>query len=58
MISYLQANANNLTFESSIKDDVIKSTTILNIEGKHNNSLEYFFNVLENLLKIDAGDKK
>ncbi len=58
MISYLQANISNLTFESSIQDDVIKSTTLLNIEGKHNNSLEYFFNVLENLLKIDAGDKK
>ena len=58
MISYLQANVKNMTLESTFKDDIVKTTTILNIMGKHKNSLEYFFNVIENLLKIDAGDKK
>lgn len=58
MISYLQANVKNMTLESTIKDDLVKTTTILNITGKHKNSVEYFFNVIENLLKIDAGDKK
>ena len=58
MISYLYDNVNNMTFESTIKEDLVKTTTILNIKGKHKNSLEYFFNVMENLLKIDAGNKK
>lgn len=58
MISYLQANVNTFTFESAINDDMIKTTALLNIAGKHKNSLEYFFNVIENLLNIDAGDKK
>lgn len=57
-MAYLQANVRDLKFESSIKNDLIKTTTVLNIAGKHKNSLEYFFNVIENLLKIDAGDKK
>jgi hypothetical protein len=58
MISYLYDNVSNLTFESTIKEDLVKTTTILNITGKHKNSLEYFFNVIENLLKIEAGNKK
>jgi hypothetical protein len=58
MISYLQANAGNMTFESTINNDLIKTTALFNITGKHTNSLEYFFNVIENLLKIEAGDKK
>lgn len=58
MISYLNDNVSNMTFESTIKEDLVKTTAILNIKGKHKNSLEYFFNVLENLLKIDADNKK
>ncbi len=58
MLSYMQANAGNITLESSIKDNLVKTTTLLNIKGKHTNSLEYFFNVIENLLKIDAGGTK
>lgn len=58
MIDYLQANTSNMSLESSISNDTIKTTTLFNITGKHSNSLEYFFNVMENLLKIDAGNKK
>ena len=58
MMNYLQANVNNLTFESSAENNGLKTTMLLNIAGKHNNSLEYFFNLVEGLLKIEAGEKK
>ena len=57
MVNYLQDNISNITFESAIKDDIIQATGILNIKGKHKNSFEYFFNVIENLLEISDPGK-
>lgn len=59
---YLSKNLGNaLKMESSLKDSMIQGTTILNITGNHQNSLEFFFNMMDainNIMEQDRRKKK
>jgi hypothetical protein len=55
---YLLNNMGDLKMESRVKDDIIQGTTILNIKGSHNNSLEFFFNMMESINNIMEQDKQ
>lgn len=44
---YLSQNLGNLKMESRLKDGMIQGTTTFHIRGNHNNSLEFFFNMMD-----------
>ncbi|HEX2682878.1 MAG TPA: DUF4836 family protein [Ferruginibacter sp.] len=58
---YLLANMGDLKMESRIKDGMIQGTATLNIKGNHNNSLEFFFNMIDainNIMEQDRQEKE
>jgi hypothetical protein len=56
--NYMQQNMGNITMESAVKDGNIQATTIMNIKGQHNNSLEFFFNMIDAINNIVEKDKQ
>ena len=55
---YLQKNMGDLKMESKVKDGMVQGTTTLNIKGTHNNSLEFFFDMMEAINNIMEQDKQ
>ncbi|MEO7308502.1 MAG: hypothetical protein ABIR78_15295 [Ferruginibacter sp.] len=58
---YLLTNMGDLKMESRIKDGMMQGTTTLNIKGNHNNSLEFFFNMMDainNIIEQDRQEKE
>ena len=55
---YLKQNLGDVKMESRIKDGMIQGTTTLNIKGKHNNSLEFFFNMIDGVNSIIEKDRQ
>jgi hypothetical protein len=55
---YLIDNIGDMRMESTIKDGMIQSTTTMDIKGKHNNSLEFFFNMIDSINDIIEKDKQ
>ncbi len=49
---YMQNNIGDITSDSNYKDGMIQGSTIINIKGNHSNSLEFFFNIAENIKTI------
>lgn len=56
MKTYLEQNLGNFTLESKIKNGMIQSFGTLSIKGKHSNSFEYLFNMIENINEILSKD--
>jgi hypothetical protein len=57
---YLMANLGDIKMESSLKNGMIQGTTTMGIKGNHNNSLEFFFNMIDainNIIEKDRQDK-
>jgi hypothetical protein len=50
--AYMQENMGDIKTEMSYKDGMIQGSTILKINGKHSNSLEWFFNMVESVNNI------
>lgn len=50
--NYLINNLGDIKMQSAVKDGMVQGVTTMNIAGSHNNSLEYFFNLLDNINKI------
>ena len=55
---YLQKNMGDLKMESKVKDGMVQGTTTLTIKGSHNNSLEFFFDMMEAINNIMEQDKQ
>lgn len=55
---YLSKNMGDLKMESNVKDGMVQGTTILNIKGNHNNSLEFFFDMMESINNIMEQDRQ
>ena len=55
---YLLKNMGDLQMESSVKDGMVQGTTTLNIKGSHNNSLEFFFDMIDAINNIMEQDKQ
>ncbi len=55
---YLLNNMGDLKMESKVKDGMIQGTTSLNIKGSHNNSLEFFFNMMDAINSIIEKEKQ
>jgi hypothetical protein len=55
---YLLTNMGDVKMESSVKDGMVQGTTTLNIKGSHNNSLEFFFDMMEAINNIMEQDKQ
>lgn len=55
---YLKQNLGNVKMESRIKDGMIQGTTTMNIKGKHSNSLEFFFNIIDGVNAIVEKDRQ
>lgn len=55
---YLNKNMGDVKMVSNVKDGMVQGTTILNIEGNHNNSLEFFFDMIESINNIMEQDKQ
>ncbi|MEO8770503.1 MAG: hypothetical protein ABI402_10475 [Ferruginibacter sp.] len=56
--NYLMENIGDFKMESSLKDDMIQGTTTMAITGNHTNSLEFFFNIIDNINAIIKKDKE
>jgi len=54
---YLMENIGDIKSESSVKDGMIQSTTLMNTGDKNSNSLEFFFNMIESINNIIEKDK-
>ncbi len=54
---YMQNNIGDITSDSNYKDGMIQGNTIINIKGNHSNSLEFFFNIAENIKTIYENEK-
>lgn len=55
---YLMQNLGDVKMESSIKDGMIQGTATMNIKGKHSNSLEFFFNMIDGVNSIIEKDRQ
>lgn len=55
---YLKQNLGDVKMESRIKDGMIQGTTTMNIKGKHSNSLEFFFNIIDGVNAIVEKDRQ
>ena len=55
---YAMANIGDVKMETGIRDGMIQGTTTLDIKGKHANSLEFFFNMFDDINKIIEQDKQ
>ena len=55
--NYLEQNLGNVLMESRINDGMIQSTGTMSIKGTHNNSFEFFFNMIDNINSILESDK-
>jgi hypothetical protein len=55
---YLSKNMGDLKMESNVKDGMVQGTTILNVKGNHNNSLEFFFDMMESINNIMEQDRQ
>ncbi len=55
---YMLQNLGDVKMESSVKDGIIQSTATMNITGKHSNSLEFFFNMIDSVNNIIEKDKQ
>jgi hypothetical protein len=55
---YLLTNLGDLQMQSAVKDGMIQGSTTLNIKGSHNNSLEFFFNMMDAINNIIEQDKQ
>jgi hypothetical protein len=55
---YVMKNIGDIKMESSLKDGMIQGTTIMNINGNHSNSLEFFFNLMDSINSIIEKDKQ
>jgi hypothetical protein len=55
---YLMENLGDIKMESGLKDGMIQGTTTMNIKGNHNNSLEFFFNMIDAINDILEKDKQ
>lgn len=49
MATYMKNNMGNITTESGIKDGMLQGTTIINITGNHTNSLEFLFDMIQQM---------
>jgi hypothetical protein len=56
--TYLSENLGDVKMESRIKDGMIQGTTTMKTIGKHSNSLEFFFNMIESINDIMEKDKQ
>jgi Domain of unknown function (DUF4836) len=57
MTAYMRDNVSEVNTASSYKDGMIQGVTNVKITGNHTNSLEFIFNMIETLNKIDSDDK-
>jgi Domain of unknown function (DUF4836) len=55
---YLIENLGDIKMESSLKDGMIQGTTTMKITGSHNNSLEFFFNMIDTINNIIEKEKQ
>lgn len=55
---YLMQNLGDLKMESHLKDGMIQSTTTMNIAGNHTNSLEFLFDMIDDINNILEKDKE
>lgn len=55
---YLMQNLGDVKMESSIKDGMIQGSATMNIKGNHNNSLEFFFNMIDGVNSIIEKDRQ
>ncbi|MCC7378141.1 MAG: hypothetical protein IT255_02135, partial [Chitinophagaceae bacterium] len=55
---YLKQNLGDVKMESRIKDGMIQGTATMNIKGKHSNSLEFFFNIIDGVNSIVEKDRQ
>jgi hypothetical protein len=56
--TYLAENMGDVKMESSLKDGMIQGTTTMKTMGKHSNSLEFFFNMIESINDIMEKDRQ
>ena len=49
MATYMKNNMGSITTESGIKDGMLQGTTIINITGNHTNSLEFLFDMIQQM---------
>jgi Domain of unknown function (DUF4836) len=54
MTTYMKNNLGSIVTENGYKNGMLQGTTIMNITGNHNNSLEFIFDMLE---KINSTNK-
>ncbi len=52
IVDYLRDNMGEISINSKIKDGMLQNTTLLGINGTHNNSLEYIFELIEKLNEL------
>lgn len=55
---YFEENMGDLQMEGGYNNGLMQGTTYMNINGKHSNSLEFFFNMIEDLNNIMEKDKQ
>lgn len=55
---YLEDNMGDVKMEGGLKDGMMQSTTIMNITGNNTNSLEFFFNMIDEINTIMEKDKE
>jgi hypothetical protein len=55
--NYLVQNIGDIKIESNYKNDMIQSTGIMNINGKHTNSLEFLFDMIEDINNMIEKEK-
>ena len=53
MTAYMKDNLGNITVESGMKDGMLQGNTIINITGKHTNSLQFLFDMIQKIDDID-----
>ncbi len=54
---HFEENMGDVSMESSYRDGIIQATTLMNINGNHSNSLEFFFNMIDQINQIIENDK-
>jgi hypothetical protein len=54
MATYMKNNMGSITTESGLKDGMLQGTTIINITGNHTNSLEFLFDMIQQMDKTNS----
>jgi hypothetical protein len=54
MATYMKNNMGSITTESGMKDGMLQGTTTINITGNHTNSLEFLFDMIQEMGKTNS----